>query len=118
MGYKARMKEEIEKIDFTFHVVQGVFKAKNSCLEKQGKKRNLPNNITKVSVGTHFVDYIEVESYSKIESCFQHAHGLISKALSFLENEYFKLISKYYDVDSKVLEMMKFVKVVKKTSFL
>jgi hypothetical protein len=104
MGYKARMKEEIEKIDFTFHVVQGVFKAKNSCLEKQGKKRNLPNNITKVSVGTHFVDYIEVESYSKIESCFQHALGLISKAkaLSFLENEYFKSISKYYDVDSKV----------------
>jgi hypothetical protein len=30
MGYKVRMKEEIEKIDFTFHVVQGVFKAKNS----------------------------------------------------------------------------------------
>jgi hypothetical protein len=30
MGYKVRMKEEIEKIDFTFHVVQGVFKANNS----------------------------------------------------------------------------------------
>jgi hypothetical protein len=38
MGYKVGMKEEIEKIDFTFHVIQSVFKAKNSCLEKQGKK--------------------------------------------------------------------------------
>jgi hypothetical protein len=34
MGYKARMKEEIEKIVFTLHVVQGVLKANNSCLEK------------------------------------------------------------------------------------
>jgi hypothetical protein len=34
MGYQAGMKEKIEKIDFTSHVVQGVFKAKNSCLEK------------------------------------------------------------------------------------
>jgi hypothetical protein len=44
-----------------------------------------------LSVGTHFVDFVEVESYSKIESCFQHAQGhvLKAKAFSFLENEYF-----------------------------
>jgi len=35
MGYKAGMKEEIEKIgDFTLHVVQGALKAKNSGSEK------------------------------------------------------------------------------------
>jgi hypothetical protein len=54
-----------------------------------------------MSVGTHFIDYVEVD-YSKIGSCFQHAQGLISKAnaLSFLEKG--GLMSKYYDVDSKL----------------
>jgi hypothetical protein len=34
MGYKIRMKEEIENIVFTLHVIQGVLKAKNSCSKK------------------------------------------------------------------------------------
>ncbi len=83
MGYKAGMKEEIEKIDFTFHVVQGVFKAKNSCLEKQGKKRNLPNNITKVSVGTHFVDYIELNLIQRLSHVFNMPMALYQRHFHF-----------------------------------
>jgi hypothetical protein len=46
------MKEEIEKIrDSPLHVVQGDLKAKNSDSKKKGRKGDLLNNNTQVSVG-------------------------------------------------------------------